>query len=226
MTITDAPEYKLGWEWATEHAPELSELFTGRDASTPELRVRLFKEATRRWPSAHDDLSNDLKQVAFVAGAIKAAIQTINVPQDLMIAANEAAFQMGDLWRLEQAKARALETLKARPAGWWRTRLGVSQSRSRPSRTPNDLVNALSFAWRRDHAKDKGRRDPRSRWEVLIDTLGPREIEILVDSTAIFEKDEGLFRYVVDSPEEAFEVVSRPVYDGTYMRRYPGEIVG
>lgn len=218
MTITDTPEYRAGFEWATEHGPELAELFTGQDASTPELRVRLFKEATRRWPSAHDDLANDLKQVAFVAGAIKAAIQTIDVPRDLMLAANEAALQMGDLWRLEQAKARALETLKARPAGWWRTKMGDA--------TPNDLVNALSFAWRHDHAKEKGRRDPKSKWEVLIDTLGPREIEILVDATKILERHDGLSRYVIDAPEEAFEVISRPVYEGTWMRRYPGEIVG
>lgn len=218
MTITEAPEYKIGWEWATEHAPELSELFTGRDASTPELRVRLFREAIRRWPSVHDDLSNDLKQIAFVAGAIKAAIQTIDIPGDLLLAASEAAYQMGDLWRLEQAKVRALASLKARPMGWWRKKMGDA--------TPNDVVNALSFAWRHDFAKEKGRRDPKSKWEVLIDSLGPRELEIFADAQAIFSKDEGPSRFVVDAPEDAFEIISRPFYEDGTMRRYPGEIVG
>lgn len=218
MTITDAPEYHFGWEWAREHGSELSELFTSVDASTPEIRTRLFKEAIRRWPSTHDDLSNDLRQVAFVAGGIRAAIQTIDIPRELMLAANEAALQMGDLWRLEVAKARALETLKARPTGWWRKKMGEA--------TPNDLVNALSVAWRRDHAREKGRRDPKSKWEILIDTLGPREIEIFVDATQILKREDGLPRYVIDAPDEAFEVISRPVYEGNYMRRYPGEIVG
>jgi len=218
MNVTETPEYHVGWEWATEHMPILVELFSGKEISTPELRVRLFKEATRLWPSKHDDLANDLKQVSFVAGAMKAAVRTLQLSPEAMRALNEAAFEMGDLWRLEQTKARSLETLQAKSSSWWRTKMGDV--------TPNQVVGVLSVAWRHDFAKDKGRRDPKSKWEILIDSLGPREIEILADATKIYERHDGLSRYVVDAPEDAFEVISRPLYEGNRMLRYPGEIVG
>jgi len=218
MKITDVPEYQIGFEWATEHGPVLAELFSNKEVSTPELRVRLFKEATRLWPSQHDDLANDLKQVAFVAGAMKAAVRTLQLSPEAMVAINEAGFEIGDLWRLEQVKANSLQALQAKPASWWRTKMGDV--------TPNQVVGVLSVAWRHDFAKEKGRRDPKSKWEILIDSLGPREIEILVDATKIYERNDGLSRYVVDAPEDAFEVISRPLYEGGRMLRYPGEIVG
>lgn len=218
MTITDTPEYRTGFEWATEHGPALSELFSNKEVSTPELRVRLFREATRLWPSKHDDLANDLRQVAFVAGAMKAAVRTLQLSPEAMVAINDAGYEMGDLWRLEQIKARSLQALQAKPASWWRTKMGDA--------TPNQVVGVLSVAWRHDFAKEKGRRDPKSKWEILIDSLGTREIEILVDATKIYERNDGLSRYVVDSPEDAFEVISRPLYEDGRMLRYPGEIVG
>jgi hypothetical protein len=56
--------------------------------------------------------------------------------------------------------------------------------------------------------------------------MGPRELWILAEATQILIREDGLPRYVVDAPDEAFEVVSRPVYEDGVMRRYPGEIVG
>jgi hypothetical protein len=218
MMVTDSPEYQAGWAWATEHGPLLAELFSGKEVSTPELRVRLFREATRRWPSDPDDLMNDLKQVAFVMGALKAAIKTLGNNREAVIAANEAGLEMSQLWSTEQGKARALEDLKKKPENWWRTRMGAA--------TPNQVVNALSFAWRVDWAREKGRKNPRSKWEILIDTLGPREMEILADATAILERKDGYERFVIDAPEDAFEIISRPAYEGGRMLRYPGEIVG
>jgi hypothetical protein len=218
MDITETPEYSSGWEWAVEHGPLLSELFTGRDVSTPELRTRLFREAGRRWPSGSDNLVNDLKQTAFVAGAIKAAVQTLRMSPEAQAAIFEAALEMGVIWSSEQGKAKALQMLQDKPAGWWRRKMGAA--------TPNDVVNALSVAWRHDWSKERGRRHPRSKWEVMIDTMGPRELWILAEATQILIREDGLPRYVVDAPEEAFEVVSRPVYEDGVMRRYPGEIVG
>lgn len=218
MTITDTPEYSLGWEWAKEHGPLLAELFTGRDVSTPELRTRLFKEAARRWPSGSDNLVNDLKQTSFVAGALKAAIQTLPMTPEAVSAVMDAALEMGVIWSSEQGKAQALEALQAKPAGWWRRKMGVA--------SPNDVVNAMASAWRHDWAKERGRRNPRSKWEVMIDTMGPRELWTLADATQITIREDGLPRYVVETPEELFEVVSRPVYEGGRMTRYPGEIVG
>jgi hypothetical protein len=208
MMVTDSPEYQAGWAWATEHGPLLAELFSGKEVSTPELRVRLFREATRRWPSDPDDLMNDLK----------AAIKTLGNNREAVIAANEAGLEMSQLWSTEQGKARALEDLKKKPENWWRTRMGAA--------TPNQVVNALSFAWRVDWAREKGRKNPRSKWEILIDTLGPREMEILADATAILERKDGYERFVIDAPEDAFEIISRPAYEGGRMLRYPGEIVG
>jgi len=218
MTITDTPEYKSGWEWAKEHGPLLSELFTGKDVSTPELRKRLFQEATRRWPSSSDSLVNDLKQTAFVAGAIKAAVQTLPMAPESLTAIMDASLEMGMLWATEQGKAQALETLQAKPAAWWRKKMGDA--------TPNDVVNALSVAWRHDWAKERGRQHPRSKWEVLIDATGAREIEILAEAIKISEEPGSPFTYTIESEEDGFQIISRPLYEGTRMLRYPGEIVG
>lgn len=218
MSPIDTPEYQAGWAWATEHGPLLVELFSSKEVFTPELHVRLFREAGRRWPSSPDDLLNDLKQAAFVIGAMKAAIKTLDMSPETMLAVNEAGLGMAQLWSSEQGKANALEDLKKKPEGWWRTKMGAA--------TPNQVVGALSFAWRVDFAKEKGRKNPRSRWEILIDTLGPREMEIFADATAIFERKDGPERFVVDAPEDAFEIISKPEYDGGRMYRYPGEIVG
>lgn len=218
MSVIDTPEYQAGWAWAKEHGPLLAELFTSREVVTPELHVRLFREAGRRWPSESDNLENDLKQAAFVMGAMKALIQSLPMTPEAAVAINEAGLQMSHIWSTEQGKAHALEDLKKKPENWWRTRMGAV--------SPNQVVNALSFAWRIDHAKEKGRKNPRSKWEILIDTLGPREMEILADATAILERKDGYERFVVDAPEDAFEIISRPAYEGGRMLRYPGEIVG
>jgi hypothetical protein len=218
MMISDTPEYRAGWEWATEHGPILAELFTGRDVSTPELRVRLFKEATRRWPSSSDNLINDLKQVAFVAGAVKAAVQTLPMTPEALSAIMDASLEMGFMWSSEQGKAKALESLQAKPSSWWRTKMGDA--------SPNDVVNALSVAWRHDWAKERGRRNPRSKWEILIDVTGAREIEIFAEAVRIFEEPGSPSTYTIESSEDSFQIISRPLYEGGRMLRYPGEIVG
>lgn len=220
MDITETPEYDAGWAWAKEFGrPELSELFTGRDVATPELRKRLFREAARRWPSSPDDLENDLRQTAFVAGGIKAVIQGLPaMSPDSLHAVLEAAMEMGAIWSAEQGKLEAFRRIKAKPAGWWRKRMGEA--------SPQDVVLALSTAWRHDWAKERGRQAPRSKWEILIDTLGPRELWALAEATEISLREDGVPRYRVDSPDNDFEVVSRSVYDGGILQHYAGEIVG
>jgi hypothetical protein len=145
MSPIDTPEYKAGWAWATEHGPMLAELFSNKEVSTPEIRVRLFQEASRRWPSDPDDLANDLKQVSFVMGAMKAAIKMLDVSHEALIAANEAGLEMSQLWVTERGKAQALEAIKKKPESWWRTKMGHA--------TPNQVLGALAFAWRVDWAK-------------------------------------------------------------------------
>lgn len=216
--ITDTPGYHAGFEWATEHGPLLAELFSSKEVSTPELRVRLFQEATRRWPSKHDDLGNDLKQVAFVAGAMKAAVRTMPMSPETLITMNEAAMDMGSLWSAEQTKAMALQALQAKSTGWWRKKMGDV--------SPNDVVNALASAWRHDWAKERGRSNPRSKWEVLIDATGAREIEILADAVKISEDPGAPSTYTIESSEDSFQIISRPLFEGGRLLRYPGEIVG
>lgn len=218
MSVTETSEYQAGWAWATEQGPMLSELFSNKDVTTPELRVRLFKEAIRRWPSDPSNLDNDLKQVAFVMGALKAVIKTLDHSREAVLAANEAGLEMSQVWSTEQGKARALEDLKKKPESWWRTKMGDA--------APLQVVAALAFAWRVDWSKEKKRKNPMSRWEVLIDTLGPREMEILADATKIVEVQDQPYRFLVDAPHEAFEIISRPQYEGRNLLRYPGEIVG
>lgn len=216
--ITDAPEYRLGWEWAREHGPMLAELFTGRDVSTPELRKRLFQEAARRWPSERDDVANDLRQTAFVAGALKAAVETLPLSQEGAAATFDAALEMGVMWSSEQAKVRALEALKEKPSGWWRRKLGDAR--------PLDVVNALSVAWRHDWAKERGRPHPGSKWAVLIDTLGPRELDTFAEVDRIERKVSGYPVYVVHGDGETFTLIAAPVFEGGRLHRYPGELVG
>jgi hypothetical protein len=218
MSITETPEYDAGWAWAKEYGPELAELFSGKEIATQELRSRLFREASRRWPSVQDNMDNDLKQTAFVAGGFKSAAETIKFTQEGAAAVFEAALEMGVIWSSEQAKVRALAELKAKPLGWWRRKMGHAK--------PLDVVNALSVAWRYNWAKERGRPHPGSKWAVLIDTLGSREIVILSEATQILSQVNGLPTYTVDSPEESFQIISRSVYEGGVLYRYAGEIVG
>ncbi len=219
MDITEIPEYRLGWEWAKEYGPILAELFTGREVSTPELRTRLFQEAVRRWPSQRDELTNDLRQTAFVAGALKAAIETLSFTTEGAAAAFEASLEMGAIWGAEVAKNRYLEELKKQPVGWWRRKFGDAR--------PLDIVNALSVAWRRDWAKERGRPNPGSKWAVLIDTMGARELSALATLERIEERAQGeYFTYEVHGSEGDFEMIAAPVYQGGRIYRYPGEIVG
>lgn len=218
MDITKTPEYTAGWEWATEFAPTLTELFTSREAATPELRRRLFQEAARRWPSTGDDLINDLKQTAFAAGAMKAVVQTLPLAPETASAVFDAALELGAIWSAEQAKAESLETLKKKPEAWWRKKLGGA--------SPRDVLMALSGAWRRDWARERGRQNPKSKWEILIDTLGSRELGTLAEAVSIQEIVESVSRYAIESEDDSFEIVSRPVYHQGRLIHYPGEIVG
>lgn len=218
MDITESPGYATGWAWAKEYGPDLSELFSSRSVSTPEFRVRLFKEASRRWPSSSDNLDNDLLQVAFVAGAMKAAVETLPLTPEALSAVMDAAMDMSMTWSVERSKARSIKALQAKPESWWRKKIGDA--------SPGSVVAALSVAWRKQWAKERGRLDPKSRWEVLIDVMGSRELDALLNATSITELHDGVSRYVIESPEESAEIVSKYMREGDRIYHYPGEIVG
>lgn len=215
--ITDTPEYAAGWAWAKEHGPIIAELFSSKEVSTPELQKRFFQEATRRWPSKHDDLDNDLKQIAFVAGGMKAAIETLSMSPETFGAIMEAATDLGQLWRFEVAKASLLKDLQAKPKSWWSKKLGDA--------SPSDLVKAFYVAWHYGYwPKEKRLKKPRSIWEVLIDVMGTREMEIMAAVVKITETPDMV--YDIESEDDSFTIVSKPVFEGGRLIRYPGEIVG
>lgn len=217
--VTDTPEYKLGWEWAVEHAPQLAELYTGKELITQELRSRLFRDAMRRWPSQPGDMENELKQTAFVAGAFKAFSDELPLTPEAVAAVFEAALEMGVIYSVEQAKKRYLAILKEKPVGWWRKKLGDA--------SPNEVVGALAHDWRVRIAPERKRKDPKNKWEVIIDTMGSREMDVLATVTHIVYREDGDYKsYVVESDDGSFQLLARPVFSGMRMTHAAGEIVG
>ncbi len=217
MPVADEPEYQLGWEWATEHGASLAELFTSRDLSTPELRVRLFKEGARRWPSQRDSFDNDLKQMLFVAGAMKAF--TRKIPLEEAGAIVEAALEMAADYSSAKAMVYWLNELKAKPTGWWRTKHGDA--------TPQDILNAMSVAWRIGRKREGEIRSAKSKWEILIGSAGPRELAALATLEKITLKRDGQYvTYEVDGLEGDFQMMADWVREGGVVHQYPGELVG
>ncbi len=217
MPIKDEPEYKLGWEWAAEYGVSLAELFTAKDLSTPELRTQLFKEAARRWPSQRDSFDNDLKQMTFVAGAMKA--MTRHIPAEEAGAVMEAALEMGAGYSSYKAIAHWLNELKAKPRGWWRTKRGDA--------TPQDVLNALSVAWRIDRKREGSTKSPKSKWEIMIAQMGSRELAALATLQNISIQKDGIYiSYIVEGEEGDFQMLADWVREGGVTRQYPGEIVG
>lgn len=219
MGLVNSPEYRLGWEWAKEHGPIITELFTSTEMATTELRTRLFGEAARKWPSQRDDISNDLKQTAFVAGAMQAVAETMPMTREALAAVFDAALDIGMMWSAEAAKAEHLDSLKARPVGWWRRKFGDAR--------PIDVVNALSVTWRKEWAEERGRAHPGSKWAVLIDMLGSRELAVLDELERIEELQDGAYTtYEIIGKDGSFQIIARPVYQQGRLTNLPGEIVG
>lgn len=219
--IYDTEEYRLGYEWAVEHSPRFAELFHSKELVTPELQTALFKEAGRKWPSKSDSMENELKQTAFVAGAFKGFTERLPMSQDALAAVFDAAMEMGSIWNAEIWKARHLETLKAKPASWWRKKVGAA--------SPNEIAGIMSAEWRRRHGRDKGRKDPRSKWEVLIDTMGTRELSALATLQNVEDRSDSYPVKVlrVEGEDSDFEVIAAWAYtpEGR-VYHWPGEIIG
>lgn len=221
MQISDTEAYKKGYEWASKNAHKFVELFTSKELATGELRGRLFKEAMREWPSQHDSLENDLKQTAFVAGAFKAFANKMPLSTGSLAAIFDTALEMSSIWSAEVWKSRHLEALKEKPASWWKKKHGIA--------SPIEVAGVMSVKWRKDYGPEKGRKDPKSKWEVLIDTMGTRELSAL----ATLEKVEDLTEnypfpvWRVEGEDSDFEVVAAPAYtpEGR-IYQWPGEIIG
>lgn len=216
MDITEDPAYEDGIVWTTRHVDRLRELFSERELDTAELRVRLFEEAARRYPSRPGDMENDLRQTAWVAGALKPLADLMPFSPEGLAAVFDAALEMGMIYSAEAGKAEALEELKGKPRGWWQRKVGDAR--------PNDVVMALSNAWWRDH---RGAKKGPGRFGILIDRLGTREMRALATLERITHVASGTYRYYdVDGKNVGFQVVSDPVFEGGRLVQGAGDIVG
>ena len=218
-SIESTPAYEAGVDWAHRNRTRLSERFSGKELATQELRGTLFAEAQRRYPSQRESMENELKQTAFVAGAYRRLVNTMPLSQEGLIAVSEAAMEIGAWWGAEYNKQDALEALKSRPTGWWRKKIGDA--------TPLDVVNALSSLWWRKFAKEKGV-SRTSKWEILIDTTGAREMAALASVKRITARQDGeYYSFEVDGEYGEFQVMARPVFGpGGVLVQGTGEVVG
>lgn len=221
MDPTQTKEYFTGYEWAGTNVNRLRELYTGKEIATAELRSLLFSESMRFYPSHPGDMENEFKQTLWVTGALKFVVDKIEISRDALTAVFEAAMEMGAALSAEYWKLECFKDLKGRPDKWWRKKIGDA--------TPDDVVAALAVAWRRNERRyrEKGRENPLSRWEVLVDRTGSREMCVLSEVRNIeLVKDGRYWYYRVEAKENSFEVIMRPAYDNGIMTQGTGEIIG
>lgn len=221
MDPTETKEYFAGYEWAGTHVNRLRELYTGKEIATAELRSLLFTESMRVYPSSPGDMVNEFKQTLWVTGAMKFVVDKVPISREALTAVFDAAMEMGAALSAEYWKLECFKDLKGRPEKWWRKNVGDA--------APDDVVAALAVAWRRDERryKGKGRENPLSRWEVLVDRTGSREMCILADVKNIeLVRDGKYWYYQVEGKENSFQVMMRPTYDNGIMTQGTGEIIG
>jgi len=221
MDPTETKEYFAGYEWAGTHVNRLRELYSGKEISTPELRSLLFDQAVRVYPAAPGDMQNEFRQTIWVTGAMKFVVDKLPITREALAAVFEAAMELGAALSAEYWKLECFKELQAKPEKWWRKKIGDA--------APNDIVSALAVAWRRKarQYKEKGRENPLSKWEVLVDLTGSREMCVLAEVKHIeLVKDGKYWYYRVEGKENSFEVMMRPTYDNGIMTQGTGEIIG
>lgn len=221
LDITDQPDYREGVDWAVLHSSELVERYSSTDITADLLRSYLWKVAGEIFPSKRGEMENDLRQTFFVAGAIRRVIDTLPLSVQAMKEVFEIAMDIGQVYGAEKWKYKCFLELQEKDASWWRRKQGAA--------SPNDIVNALSNYWWREYAKEKGV-SRTSKWEVLIDTLGTREICVLSDLTNVEAEGEKYKTWTVESKENSFQMMAAPVYEVVNGRSVlvqgMGEIVG
>lgn len=219
MDPTRTPEYFAGYEWAAANLNSLRELFTEREVDTGELRSRLFGEAGKLYPAAPGDMENEYRQTLWVTGAIRFVVDKIPQTREGMAAVFEVAMEMGQVLNAEYWKLECLKKLKAKPSSWWGKKIGDA--------TPNDVVSALAVAWRARMAKEKGRPMPVSKWEVLVDMTGSREMCVLADvEKSDLVRDGRDWYYTVEGKGQSFQMMMRPTYWQGQLEHGTGEIIG
>lgn len=220
--ITSQADYKEGIDWAVLHSPELVERYSSSNITGDELRSYLWKVSGEIFPSKRGDPENDLRQTIFVAGAIRRVIDTLPLSPKAMSEVFDIAMDVGQIYGAERWKYACFLELKEKESSWWRKKKGAA--------SPNDIVGALANYWWRRYAKEKGV-SKTSKWEVLVDTLGTRELCILAHVQDVQADDEGKYKtWTVEGKENSFQMMAAPVWEMVNGRMIlvqgMGEIVG
>jgi len=220
MDPTETPEYFAGYEWAGTHFNELRERFSSRNIGG-ELRGYLFDQAMKVYRSVPGDMENEFKQTLWVTGAIRFVVDKLPLEKGTLTEVWDMGMELGSILSAEYWKLECWKQLRAKPAGWWKKKKGDA--------SPDDVVAVLAVAWRRNEArhKEKGRPSPLSKWEVMVDRMGSREMCVLAELEKIELVRDGVYWYYrVESKDQSFEVIMRPTPHGDHVEQNTGDIIG
>lgn len=218
IDITDTQEYRDGIDWAVMHAPELVERYSSNNLTADELRTYLWKVAGGIYPSKRDDMANELRQTNFVTGAIRRLVGTLPRGLEGMATVFDIALEMGQIYGAEKWKYVHFLELKKKDASWWRKKKGDA--------SPNEIVAALSNRWWNTFAKEK-KVSRTSKWEILIDTLGTREMCALATLKKVVFSGEGKYKtYDVEGDDCEFQMIAKPVWEDGRVHYWAGDIIG
>lgn len=224
LDINQQPAYKDGIDWAVLHSPELAERYSSTNITGEELRSYLWKIALEIYPSVRGEMESELLQTFFVAGAVRRVIDTLPLSPMAMAEVFSISLDIGQVYGAEKWKYKCFVELQGMETGWWRKKKGAA--------SPNEIVSALASYWWRRYAKDK-QASRTSKWEVLIDTLGTRELCILAHLTIVELEEHQNGRYkvwTVNGRDNDFQMMAAPVWEMVGGRQIlvhgAGEIVG
>jgi hypothetical protein len=220
MELIETPEYEAGRAWAEKNENRLVERYSNDDIIGGSLRTHLFEEAAKLYPATGGDLENDLKQTRWVVGAFRHVTETLPLTPAAMRAVFDAAQELGAIYGAEASKLECFQGLKAKPAAWWRKKVGDA--------SPNDVVDAATVGWRIKRRQERQPRvEPMSKWEVLVDAFGSREMCALLQAERIeLVKDGHYWYYWVHAHENGFQMIMRPVMHEGRMTQAPGDLIG
>jgi len=217
MEVIETPEYLAGYEWAGTHLNEFREKFSSSNIGS-ELRGHLFDQAMKLYPSVPGDMEREWKQILWVAGGLRFVVDKMPLERESMVAIWDMSLEFSNILGAERWKYECWKQLRAKPESWWRKKIGDA--------TPNDVVSALAIAWRAREGKEK-KRNALSRWEVLVDRTGSREMCILAELEEIeLVPDGNYWYYRVSGKEYSFEMIMRPYYHDGRLIYGAGDIIG